>query len=152
MVPKPKSQNDIGLISPIKWICREWVKKLGSNELDNNYGGLRSPESKDKHVLSKENCHRHNPRRSVLIYTSLKFDYKSNSCFYSVFLLIFQSPFSVYSFFYTVFIPSSSPSTCRLGFWRWSLSNQHLLEVSGSSCKVENYCSSITSTLMWPKS
>ena len=98
MNPKPKSQKDFSPKSPIQWIYREWVKKLGSNELDNNYGGSRWLESKDKQVLFKENHHRHNPRKSVLIYISLEFDYKSSSCCYSIFLLIFRSPFSVYYF------------------------------------------------------
>ena len=58
----------------------------------------------------------------------------------------------IFFLFYIVFLLSSPPSTCRLGFSCWSLSHQHLLEVSGNSCKVENYCSSITSTLMRLKS
>ena len=33
--PKPKGQINLGLKSPIQWICREWVGKLGFNELDN---------------------------------------------------------------------------------------------------------------------
>ena len=149
LVPKPKSQNDFGLKSSIQWICREWVRKLDSDELDNNYGGSRWPESKDKQVLSKENHHRHNPRKCVLIYISFEFDYKSSFCCYNVFPLISQSLLlKVFFLFYTVFLLSSPPSTCRPGFWCWSLSHQHLLEVSGNSCKVENYCSGITSTLM----
>ena len=32
-----QAQNvwSFGSMSPIQWICREWVKKLGPNELDN---------------------------------------------------------------------------------------------------------------------
>jgi len=26
---------DLGLMSPVQLICREWVKELGRNELDN---------------------------------------------------------------------------------------------------------------------
>ena len=159
LVPKPKSQNDLGLKSSIQWICREWVRKLDSDELDNNYDGPRWLESKDKQVLSKENHHWHNPRKCVLIYIyiyiyiSFEFDYKSNSCFYSFFFSNFSIPLiKIFFLFYIVFLLSSPPSTCRLGFWCWSLSHQHLLEVSGNSCKVENYCSSITSTLMRLKS
>ena len=31
--------------SPIQWICRESVGKLGFNELDNKYSVFRSPEN-----------------------------------------------------------------------------------------------------------
>ena len=149
MNPKPKSQKDLGPKSLIQWICREWVRKLDSNKLDNNYGGSRWPESKDKQVLSKENRPRHNPRRCVLVYFSFEFDYKSNFCGYSVFLSLFWSPFlKVFFLFYTIFFLSSPPFTCRPSYWCWFLSHQHLTEVSGSSCKAENYFSGITSTLM----
>ena len=153
MISKPKGLKDLGPKSPIQWICREWVRKLGFNELDNNYSGPRWQDSKDKLISSKENHLRHNPWRSVLIYISFEFDYKSSSCCYSVFPLISRSLLlRVFFLFYIVFLLSSSPSTCRLGFWHWFLSHQHLPEVSGNSCKTENYCSGITSTLMRPKS
>ena len=149
--------NELRLKSLIQWICREWVRKLSFNELDNNYSWPRWHESKDKLVSSKENRHWHNLRRSVLIYIyiyiSFQFDYKYSSSCYSVFLLISRSPhFRVFFLFYTVFFLLSPPSTCRPGFWHWSLSHQYLPEVSGSSCTAENYYSSITSTLMRPES
>ena len=153
MVPKPKGLKDLGLNNPIQWIFREWVRKLSFNELDNNYSWPRWHESKDKLVSSKENRSWHNLRRSVLIYIyiyiSFQFDYKYSSSCYSVFLLISRSPlFRVFFLFYTVFFLLSPPSTCRPGFWCWTLSYQHLLEISRSSCTAENYCSGITSTLM----
>ena len=106
--------------------------------MDNNYNRSRWQESKDKLILSKENRHRHNLRRSVLVYISFEFGYKSSSCSYNVFLLILWSfSLRVFFLFYTIFFPSSSPSTCRLDHWCWSLFHQHILEVFGSSCKVE---------------
>ena len=93
-----------GLKSPIQWIFREWVRKLGSNELDNNYGGSRWLESKNKEVLPKEVRPQLSSRRLVFIYIVLEFDYKSNSCFYSVFLLISWFSFlRVFFPFYTIF-------------------------------------------------
>ena len=66
--------------------------------MDNNYNGSRWQENKDKLVLSKENRPQLNSRRLALIYNSFESDYKSSSYCYSIFLLIFRSPFSVYSF------------------------------------------------------
>ena len=62
---------DLGLKSPIQWICREWIKKLGSNELGNNYNWSRWQERKYGLVLSKEKCPRHSTRRSILVYIYL---------------------------------------------------------------------------------
>ena len=59
---------DLGLKNSIQWICRELVKKLDSNELDNNYNGSRWKERKYGLVLSKKKCPRHSPRRSILVY------------------------------------------------------------------------------------
>ena len=53
-VLSPKGKKDLGSKSPIQWICREWVGKLGSNELGNKYSRSKWQESKDKLVLSKE--------------------------------------------------------------------------------------------------
>ena len=125
------------------------IRKLGSNELDNNYSWPRWQESTNKLVLSKENRHLRNPKRSVLVYISFEFGYKSSSCSYSVFLLILRSPLlKVFFLIYTVFPLSSSSSTCRPGFWYWFISYQHIPEVFRSSCKAKNYCSGITSTLI----
>ena len=90
---------------------------------------------------------------SLSLSLSFEFDYKSSSCCYSVFPLISRSPFlSVFFLFYTVFLLSSPPSTCRPRFLCRSMSYQHLPYVFESSCKAENYCLSITSTLMRPES
>ena len=106
--------------------------------MNNNYNRSRWQESKDRLILSKENRCWHNLRRSVLVYISFEFGYKSSSCSYNVFLLILRSfSLRVFFLFYTIFFPSSSPSTCRLDHWCWSLSHQHLPEDFGSSCKVE---------------
>ena len=143
---------DLGLKSSIQWICREWDRKLDSNELGNNYNGFRWKERKYGLVLSKKKCPRHSPRRSILvyiyIYISFEFGYKSYSSSYSVFLFLLQSPSPrVFFLFYTILL-SSPPSTCRPSCWLWSLSHQYLPEFSRSSCKVENHCSGLTSTLM----
>ena len=127
--------------------------KLGSTELDNNYSGSKWQESKDKLVLPKENRPRPNPRRLVVLYISFRFDYKSSSCCYSVFPSIPRSfSLRVFFLFYTILFLSSPRFTCRPGCWLWSLSHQHLPEVSESSCKAKNYFSGITSTLMWLES
>ena len=55
-------------MSSIQWICREWVGKLGYNELGKNYNGSRWQESKSGLILSKENYSQHNPKKSVLVY------------------------------------------------------------------------------------
>ena len=124
LIPKPKGLKDLGLKSQIQWISREWVRKLDSNELDNNYSGPRLQESKDKLFLSKENRSRHNPRRSIFVYISFEFGYKSRSYSYSVFLLILRFPFLRISFlFYTIFSLSFPPSTYRLGCLCWFLSH-----------------------------
>ena len=151
MVLKLKRLWNLGSKSLIQWIGREWVRKLDSNKSDNNYSESRWPESKDKLVLFKENRHRHNPRRCVLVYISFLFDYKSNFCRCSVFLSLLWSPFlRIFFLFYIIFLPPSPPSMCKPGCWRWFLSHQHLPEVSKNSCKPENYCSRIIFTLMRP--
>ena len=38
--PWPKVWLDPNPISPIQWICRELVRKLGFNEWDNSYNGF----------------------------------------------------------------------------------------------------------------
>ena len=96
-----KGLKDLGPKNPMQWICREWIRKLGFNELDNNYSWPRWQECKDKLILLKENHPRHNPRRSVLVYIFFDFDYKSNSCFYSVSLLILRF-LSLRVFFYFI--------------------------------------------------
>ena len=87
---------DLDLKSSIQWICREWVRKLDSNELGNNYNGSRWKERKYGLVLSKKKCPRQSPRRSILIYIyiyiSFELGYKSCSSSYSVFLFLLQSP------------------------------------------------------------
>ena len=34
--------------NPIQWICREWVRKLSFNELDNKWNGFRWQENEDR--------------------------------------------------------------------------------------------------------
>ena len=46
-------------------------------------------KEKKKLVLFKENRYWFNMRRLVLVYNYFEFDYKSSSCCYNVFLLIF---------------------------------------------------------------
>ena len=51
------------------------------------------------------------------LYISLEFDYKHSSYYYNIFLLILRSPpLRVFSLFYTIFLLSSLPSTCRLDY------------------------------------
>jgi len=140
---------DLGPKSLIQWICRECVRKLGSNELGNNYNGSRSQEKKDGLVLSKENCHRHSPRRSILVYIS--FWIWLQVLF--LFLLCFSPNSSIFVLkglfpFYTILPLSFLPSTCRPSGWLWFLSHQHLPEVSINNCKANYHYSGITSTLM----
>ena len=52
MDPKPKMLMDLGPMSQIQWICREWVGKLGYNEFGNNYNGSKWQLSKSGQVLS----------------------------------------------------------------------------------------------------
>ena len=54
--------------SPKQWICREWVGKLGSNELDKYKSRFRWQEDVNGQVYSEENRIQQSPRRSVLIY------------------------------------------------------------------------------------
>ena len=60
-----------------------------------------------------------------------------------------DDPFTMgFYLFIFPFLTSSQSSTCRLDCWLRYQSHQHILEVSGNSCKAENHCSGITSTLM----
>ena len=81
------------------------MRKQGSNELDNNYGGSRWPESKNKQDLSKENRPRLDPMRSVLIYILILNLITSLVLVSTVFfLLISRSPFlRGFFLFYTIF-------------------------------------------------
>ena len=39
--------------SPIQWICKEWVGKLGINESDNKQSGFGWQENEDRPVYSQ---------------------------------------------------------------------------------------------------
>ena len=89
----------------------------------------------------------------MFLYISFKFDYRVSSYYCSVFLLVFRSPSPIASlFFYTLFpfhlyLPRAGQTigidTCSISTFPKSSCN---------SCKVENHCSGITSTLMRLKS
>ena len=103
LILEPKGLKDFGLKSLIQWICWEWVRKLGSNELDDNYGWPRWQESKDKLVLSKKII-LGTIQGDQFLYISFEFDYKSSFCSYSFFLSILQSfSLRVFFLFYTIF-------------------------------------------------
>ena len=86
-------------------------------------------------------------------YISVEIDYKYSSYSYSVFLLIFRSPFlSVFFLFYTILLFHLYPprvdqiddvDSCPISTFLKSL---------GSSCKAERYCLGITFSLMRPES
>ena len=87
------------------------------------------------------------------LYIFLEFDYKYSSCCYSLFFLIPDPPLLGPSL---CFITSSSfhiypPCVDQIAGVDHCPINT-FLKYLGSSCKTENYCSSITSSLMWPKS
>ena len=92
-------------------------------------------------------------RGDLFLYISFRFDYKVISYCYSVFLLVSQSHFPIASlFFYTLFPFHLYPpragqtvgiDTCPISTFPKS---------SCSSCKAENHCLGITSTLMRPES
>ena len=92
-------------------------------------------------------------RIDQFLYISLKVDYKYSSNCYSVSFSIIRSfSLKVSLLFYTIFpfhlyFPRADQivgvDLCPISLFRKSL---------GSSCKVENYCSGITSSLMRPES
>ena len=100
---------DLDLKSSIQWICREWVRKLDSNELGNNYNGFRWKERKYGLVLSKKKCPRHSPRRSILVYIYI---YLLNLVTSLVLLLIV-----FFSFFFNPPPPGSSFSFILSSFF-----------------------------------
>ena len=50
LAPKPKGCMNLDPKSPIQWICREWVEKMGFNESDNKWSGFRWQENEDRLV------------------------------------------------------------------------------------------------------
>ena len=92
-------------------------------------------------------------RGDQFLYISLEFDYKHGPCCYSLFFLNFPIPFLQGFFFY--FILSSffylyPPCVDQIvGVDPYPIST--FLKSLGSSCKDENYCLSITSSLMLPE-
>jgi len=96
-----------------QWICKEWVGKLGFNELDNQYNGFKRQEKEDKLIWAKESRHWHNPRRSILQYISFKCDYKVSSRWLQCFSLDFSPSFSMEGLLhYIVLFEWSWPYTC----------------------------------------
>ena len=59
---------NIGPKSPKQLICRERVRKLGSNELDKLENRFKGQEDVNEQVYNEENRHRQSPRRSILMY------------------------------------------------------------------------------------
>ena len=97
---------DWGPKSLKQWICREWVGKLGFNELDKHKSRFKWQEDINGQVYNEENRHRQNPRRSVLIYIFFFSDLITKSILDTtvVFSFLFWSPCLIAPFFfYTVF-------------------------------------------------
>ena len=75
-------------------------------------------ETKIKWFFPKESRPRHSPRRLILAYLSLNFDYKFSSCCNNVFSQISDPLFLREPLlFYTIFFLSSPLSTCGLDCW-----------------------------------
>ena len=140
---------NLGPKSPIQWICREWVGKLGFNELDNNYNGSRSRWSKSGQVYLKKIV-LDTIREDQFMYILLGIDYKYSVNGHNLFLsLISWSLFlRAYLLIYTTSPSSSLLSTWMVDCLGWSLSHQYPPEVFEGTCNAEKYCSDITSSLM----
>ena len=140
---------NLGPKSPIQWICREWVGKLGFNELDNNYNGSRSRWSTSGQVYLKKIV-LDTIREDQFMYILLGIDYKYSVNGYNLFLsLISWSLFlRAYLLIYTTSPSSSLLSTWMVDGLGWSLSHQYPSEVFEGTCNAEKYCSDITSSLM----
>ena len=61
---------DLGPTSPKQWICRWWVGKLDSNELDEHNNRFRWQEGVNRQGYDEENRPWQGSRRIVLIYCS----------------------------------------------------------------------------------
>ena len=114
MGPKSKSSKDLDSKSPIQWICREWVGKLGSDELGNDYSGFKWHKIRIdwlylmKIVLSTV-------WEDQFLNIILKVDYKNSSYCYNVSLLIpDHSPSG--SFFYFILPSFFHPYLPRVGW------------------------------------
>ena len=131
MAPKIKGCMNLGPKSLIQWICREWVEKLGFNELDNKYSGFRSQENENRLVYVRRSSSAQSEEINSYIFLSSLITNSAFDC-YSVFPLISRTlSLIVFFFFYPLPLPSSLPSKCRLDCLCWSLSHQHLSKVSG---------------------
>ena len=49
---------DWGPKGPKQWICKKWIGKLGSNELDKHKSKFRWREDVNGHVYNEEKCPR----------------------------------------------------------------------------------------------
>ena len=143
---------DLGPKSPKQWICREWVRKLGSNESDKHNNGFRWQEDVINTVMMKTTV-LDKVRGELFLYIILKLDYKFGSRLLQYFSLNFLIPHPMASFFfYTVHpfhlhLPRACQTIC-VDTCPISISHKS----SCGSCKAETHCSSITSISVWPKS
>ena len=69
-------------------------QKLGFNELNDSYNGLKGEVNKEKQASCKEILPQQNPRRVVLEYILSRLDYNSSFCCYSVYPSILKSSLS----------------------------------------------------------
>ena len=110
-----------------QWICREWVGKIGWNELDQK---IKCQEHEDR-LIFLEKIVLSTIRWDEFLYISHKFDYRVSSwllqCSLVVFLILF-SP-CVFSFLYSPF-SSPLPFMCLPDGWCWYLSHQPLCVIT----------------------
>ena len=110
-------------------------------------------DSDNKRIKNTYLCWRKSSSEGPFLYISFRFAYKVSSYCYSVFLLISRSPSPIASsFLYTLFpFHLFPPHACQIvGIDTCPISPSH--KSLCSSCKVENYCSGITSKLIDRKS
>ena len=102
-------------------------------------------------IWTKENRPRRSPRRSIHIYIYIYISSLiTNSVLdcYNVFLLVSRSPLIDSFFFYTIFPFHLYPPRAGQIFGVDTCLISTFLKSLYSSCKVENHCSGIISTLM----
>ena len=134
---------DLGPKSP----NNQFVKSELENQALSNWTNLQMvfcvKQMKKKKVCIEINRPRQYPRRSVLIYS------------FSVFLQDIFLSFLPCSLFFLYHPPPLSHSYSTRVYWRVGVDTCHICssyQSPCSSCKAETHCSSITSTLMRPKS
>ena len=92
-------------------------------------------------------------RGDQFLYIIIEIDYKYSSYCYNISLSILRSPFSQGFLSILYFLPSFISPPCVnqiIGVDPCPINT--FLKSLGSSCKAENYCSNITSSLMRPES